>query len=218
VETYRVRVTRKHPLAPGVMEIGLERPSDFQMQAGQKIRFHHRGLARDYTLINAPDEDQLVICAIQVPQGNFSPGLMQSPLGTVYEISKPFGYFTFQVSVRTAVFLATGTGIAPFVAFVRAGVRDFILLQGARSDEHLYYWSEMMAAARTYVPCLTRTAEDLQLVPETFQGRVTGYLETRLPVAGYDFYLCGSGAMVDAATRIIDRRFAGSLVYGESFF
>ena len=42
----------------------------------------------------------------------------------------PHGYFTFRDFRLKPVFVATGTGIAPFVSMVRAGAKGFIVLHG----------------------------------------------------------------------------------------
>lgn len=208
------------------MEYGFERPGDFEIRPGQKITFYYPApvpeLSRDYTLINAFDDDELTICVRTVPSGRFTPHLARASVGDRFEISKPHGYFAFQPSSRKPVFVATGTGIAPFVAFVRSGVRDFLLLHGVQSRKDLYYLDILAEAARIHVACLSADTPadtiDSPSVATEFPGRVTGYLRERLPDGAYDFYLCGRGEMVEEAVHIVDDRFPGSLVFSEPFF
>jgi len=52
---------------------------------------------------------------------------------------------------------------------------------------------------------------------EGFSGRVSQYLEHHLEPGVYDFYLCGTQAMIRDVMLIIDSHFSGSLVYTEQF-
>ena len=64
-------------------------------------------------------------------------------------MSGPRGHFLYQSRERRAVCVATGTGIAPFVAMLRAGLgRDALLLHGVREATELYYAELIAAAAR----------------------------------------------------------------------
>lgn len=214
----QVEVAARRWLSSRAFEIRFSRPVGLTFLPGQKIRFLQPETEKDYTLINGPQDPQLALCVRHIPGGRFSPQLAQAPLGCRFRISKPFGYFTFKASVRQAVLVATGTGIAPFVAFARDGVREFILLHGVRTADELYYARLLSNAARSYIPCLSAEPAHPGPWPGTFQGRVSRYLETGLADGVYDFYLCGGSGMIRDTTRIIDRRFAESHLYTETFF
>jgi ferredoxin-NADP reductase len=113
------------------------------------------------------------------------------------------------------VFVATGTGIAPFSAMALSGVSNFTLLHGVNTSDDLYYAELFRAQAAHYVPCLSEQTVPLQ---GAFQGRVTAYLEQQLPPGKYTFYLCGRQAMIHDATHLIDERFHGSKIYTEIFY
>ncbi len=121
--------------------------------------------------------------------------------------------------------MATGTGIAPFAAMVRSGVRGFLLLHGVREPEEFYYQDLFRDAAARVVPCLTGRDLGGGQGPggppgpeETFAGRVTAYIEEHLPRRPYDFYLCGREEMIRDVTFLVDEAFPGSRVYSEIFF
>lgn len=218
MKPYRIILKRRRHLPDDTDEVIFHRPCEFFFQAGQKIRFFHRSITRDYTLINGPDGDELAICVRIVPQGRFSPYLRQAPIGAPFQISAPFGYFTYRPSSRPAVFIATGTGIAPFVAFARDGASGFTLLHGARSVEELHYRNEVAAAASTYIPCISSSQPpELDGAATVYGGHVTTFLKNRMAVAEYDFYLCGRGEMIEQSIEIIDQRFPRSLVFCERF-
>jgi ferredoxin-NADP reductase len=136
-------------------------------------------------------------------------------IGTKITFSGPFGYFVFQSVQRKPIFVATGTGIAPFCSMLRSGIRDVILLHGARNPEELYYASEIQKSANHYVACLSEAANNHT---DYFPGRVTDYLQKELPRDIYDFYLCGGGEMIRDVTLLVDERFPGSYIYTEPFY
>ena len=214
VDILDVQLTRRRWLTAHTFELCFTRPPGLVFRPGQKVGFFHQACRRDYSLISASQDQELAICVRQVPQGRFSPLLAMAPMGSHFRIKPPFGFFTFQSSDRQAVFIATGTGIAPFVAFVRAGVRNFHLLHGVRLAEELYYQPELSQAALSYTACVSGE----QRAGTAFAGRVTTYLEHHFKPGAYDFYLCGRAEMIRDATRLIDQRFSGSYVFSETFF
>jgi ferredoxin-NADP reductase len=217
-ETYSVRLLKRRRLDESAFEFTFSRPDGFSFRAGQCIRFEHPSAERDYSLVNAPAAAELQVCVRILQGGRFTPRLARAALHSRFDISGPHGYFIFQPSERPPVFVATGTGIAPFVAMARSGVRGFTLLHGAREAAGLYYQDEMRAAASGYMACLSGTAASAAAPAEAFAGRVTAYLEAHLPPGAYDFYLCGRSEMIRDVTLLADRRFGASLVRSEIFF
>ena len=109
--------------------------------------------------------------------------------------------------------MATGTGIAPFAAYARSGVRGYTMLHGAKMASKLAYRDMLSAGSKAYIPCLSRAGKD----GPWFNGRVTDYLEKSLPQGRYQFYLCGHREMILDATDIIDERFPDSRIFTERF-
>jgi benzoate/toluate 1,2-dioxygenase reductase subunit len=205
-------------LTAHTFEIRFRRPAEFAFLPGQKVQVIHEGVKRDYSLLTTPDDDELAICVRHIPQGRMSPVLAHARVGRVFHLTPAFGFFLFQPSRRPAVFVATGTGIAPFVAFARSGVQRFQLLHGVRCAEELYYHDLLAPAASSFIACLSGPRSPDTHWPHVFTGRVTAYLENQLIAGDYDFYLCGRGEMVRDALRIIDQRFPSSRVFTETFF
>jgi len=125
-------------LTDNSIELRLQRPKGFEFKPGQYIRLHHETLERDYSLASGPDDPELRLVVRVFPQGRVSTFLTAIADGTPLSFSGPLGYFIFQTSDRTPVFVATGTGVAPFVAMSRAGFKGYICLHGAKDlDAHL---------------------------------------------------------------------------------
>ncbi len=201
-------------LSGKAFEIALAKPPSFHFTPGQRICLSHEGRERDYSLISAPDDDVLTLCIRYVKEGRVSPFLAMAPVGTSLSFTGPRGYFTYKPSPRRAIFVATGTGIAPFVSMSRSGLRGFTLLHGARSERELYYEALFRSVSGSYIPCITESSEGEDL----FHGRVTDYLNSMMPREDYDFYLCGRGEMIRDVTLLVDAHFPGSLVYAETFY
>lgn len=214
-ETWSGRLLERRRLTAGTFELRISRPPGFAFQAGQRIALRTEATERDYTLVSAPADDDLVVLVRLIPAGRVTPFLDQAPIGSELLFSGPSGYFCLRPDPRPTVMVASGTGIAPFTAMVRAGARPLALLHGVRTAEELYYRAELQTAAERYVPCLSAKA----LLPAgAFGGYVTDYLQTRLDPLTCDFYLCGRMEMIRDAMQIIDTRFPDARVYTEAFF
>ena len=136
-------------------------------------------------------------------------------IGQEMKFSGPHGYFVFHPSPRPPIFVATGTGIAPFCSMARSGITGFTLLHGVDNSAELYYASEIQEPAKQYVACLSGKIEENS---GYFRGRVTEYIQKKLLIRAYDFYLCGRRDMIRDVTLLVDECFAGSHVYTELFY
>jgi NAD(P)H-flavin reductase len=128
------------------------------------------------------------------------------------------GYFLFHASQRPAVFVATGTGIAPFVAYARAGIKGALLLHGVRRHQDLYYRRELEGCVKRYVACLTQALPSKPQTDNEFRGQVDDYIRNHLRPGAYDFYVCGHRQMIQTVTHLVDQRFQKSRIYGERFY
>jgi ferredoxin-NADP reductase len=216
--TQTTELLQRRWLTKNAFEIELTRPPSLTFEPGQTLRFLHGSLERYYSLLSTPDDPTLVLCVYFVPRGRFSPILAEAGIGSSFSVTGPHGYFTFSGSERAPVFVATGTGVAPFVSMARSGVTDFILLHEVESAEDLYYQDLFRKIASNYVPCLSEASAVDPLPPGTFRGSAAGFLKINLPPASYDFYLCGERDMTHDVTLLADEQFPGSYVFKEVFF
>lgn len=212
---YQTRLVQRKRVSEETFEIRVRRPRDFAFQAGQHIRLTDEKWERDYSMVSAPDADHLDLYIRQIAGGKLSVLLAEAEMGTLLRFSGPHGYLVFRPSSRAAVFVATGTGIAPFLSMIRSGVSGFTLLHGVRHLTELYGASFARSRAGLYVPCVTRESSESVGEADIFPGRVTEYLGSRFPPGAYDFYVCGGPEMIRDITFLADERFPGSLVYSE---
>lgn len=205
-------------LSKNAFEIELSRPASFEFEPGHTLLLIYGSTERHYSLISIPTDGTLAICVQYIPHGTLSPILAEAAIGSQFKFSGPHGYFTFKPSPRTPVFVATGTGIAPFVSFARSGINNFTLFHEATAAEELYYQSYFKEIKSTYHLCLPSIQTTSPKPEGVFQGHVTQCIKSHLPRNTYDFYLCGHQQMIRNVTLLVDDWFAGSYVYTEVFF
>ena len=215
-QIHTFELLQRNRLSADSFELAISRPLHFTFQPGQRIRLLDRSQERDYSLANAPEDAFLRLCIRRVQGGSFSTQLYTAAIGSRFEFTGPHGHFLFRPSGRSAVFVATGTGAAPFASMARAGERGFTLLHGVRAPEDLLYADLFQTTANVYVPCIS--GETSPAARMMYQGWVTSYVDRELPPDEYDFYLCGRSEMIRDVTWLIDDRFPGSKVYSEIFF
>jgi ferredoxin-NADP reductase len=214
-ETWSAKLLKRRRLTESTFELQLSKPNGFAFQPGQRITLQHDRCERDYTLTNTISESYLSVLVRRIAAGQMTPFLDQAPIGARLSFTGPAGHFHFHPGRRPAVMVATGTGIAPFVAMIRAGVKPRLLLHGVRTSAELYYREELAVAASRYVPCLST---DTSCDGEFFRGYVTHFMQTRQSLGDCDFYLAGRMEMIHDAMQIIDTCSPSARVFTEAFF
>jgi len=149
-----------------------DEPVDFL--AGQYVGLQYRGTPRAYSLASSPTESELEICVRRVPGGKLSPQLCDElAVGDEVTIRGPYGELVLQDhSPRDVVFLATGTGVAPFKSMIDyifetgrdkegGDRRNIWLFLGTAWQDDLPYRTAFRQRQREhenfhFVPCLSR--------------------------------------------------------------
>ncbi|MCA1755463.1 MAG: hypothetical protein LC641_12380, partial [Spirochaeta sp.] len=169
----------------------------------------------------------------------------KAPIGAEVSVRLPVGDFVLRHTERRRVYVATGTGITPFVAMLQTapqntcGQRDLLVFGCRLRRENLakMLFSDLNDGSRpSVVTCLSREDADPLLYPENlaaehsqldqleFGGRVTSLLDRALSKATpagiepsvTDFYLCGNPSMVEDARQLLARSGAAG-IYEERF-
>src|SRR5882672_2279454 len=166
-------------------------------------------ITRAYSLASPPADDaRFAFCLNRVQDGFMSNHLCDMAEGDEIAFQGPFGSFILRPPLRDTVFIATGTGIAPFRSMLhwlladpsRHEGRKFWLLFGVRYEQDIYYREEFerFAAEHSnfhFLPTLSRGGSD-------WQG-LRGYVQQHLPeIVGNRTdmyaYICGLDKMVSA--------------------
>ena len=133
--------------------------------------------------------------------------------GDEIECQGPFGDFILRPPMRDTLFIATGTGIAPFRSILHWLLADhsrhqdktLTLIFGNRTENDIYYHEEFLELAEKhanfrYLPTLSRG-------DERWEG-LRGYVQEHVPdiAAGHTdmhAYICGLDKMVKANRELL---------------
>jgi len=194
-----VSITFNEELSEGIYLIGFKR--NFLFKAGQVIgiAMEEKGPRRLYSICSGELEEEIHILYKVVDEGFLTPQLSGLEIGDTIWITAPGGEFTGDKD--PAVWIATGTGIAPFYSMFRSGLgENKTLLHGNRFLEQFNYYDEFQEAlGQDYIRCCSADNSE-----EVYQGRVTGYLEELEELKpALKYYLCGSADMVVEARDIL---------------
>jgi ferredoxin--NADP+ reductase len=182
-----------------------------------------RLLQRPYSAASSPGRGSEVEFLIRrVDGGALTPRLWASPPGLRLRLGRPKGLFALQPDdPRTHLFVATGTGIAPFMAMLaelRARSRPprAIVVHGVSHPAELAYRDDLEGGPGrtpdiTYVPTVSRPADPGSAGWTGRTGRVETIVESVIDGHGVDSattiaYLCGNPEMIDSVGHILAAR------------
>ncbi len=154
-----------------------------------------------------------------VPGGMLTPTLWRAIPGTRVWLGRPKGEFMLDsADDRTHLFVASGTGLAPFVSMSRALARrlsppSVVLLHGVATSADLAFGAELAALADRGLPLAMEPTVSRPADPASagWRGR-TGRAEESLNSVLVDHglrpgetvaYLCGNPGMVEAASAVL---------------
>lgn len=191
--------------------------SRFKFVAGQHISLSIAGdyQSREYSIYSAEEGGSLEVLVKEVEGGYFSPKLKHLKVGDMVEVHGPFGKFGLDEKRKDShkhVFIASGTGIAPFHSMVKSYPElDYHLIHGVRYLEEGYEKEDYKAERFTL--CTSRDKKG------DFNGRVTDYLKKTEFDKDTCFYLCGNSDMIfDSMEILSDKGFGRENVTVEVYF
>ena len=198
-------------------ELTCSRPPGFSFLAGQYVTLSLGEIGREYTIISAPNAPVLQFLIRWVPGGELSGQLARLDQGSRLSMARVKGYLTYRPTSRSVILVATGVGIAPFVSMVADGVTGFTLIHGVRRLSGLYYRQRLVTAAGQYTACLSGGEKPEHCGVPVWPGYVTDYVKRTVQPGEYEFYLCGSRAMIHDMTHMLDEYFPGTMIYSEAY-
>jgi CDP-4-dehydro-6-deoxyglucose reductase, E3 len=206
----RATVLEFHDIAPEVRHFVFEVPEVEQLhfKPGQFVSFREtigdKMITRPYSIVSLPDGNRFELCLNLVHEGIFTPHLFAMRPGDSIEMAPPLGFFTVRDPSKEALFVATGTGIAPFRAMApdylsHPHSKQLTLLFGVRNEHTIYYRGDFEILATRYTNF--RFWPTLSRADSSWHGR-TGHVQTHLLEAigsrrDLDVYICGLKVMVD---------------------
>ncbi len=176
-QTFTARLARSVALSEPTKHLEFEVPGQprFGFVAGQWLSFKTNKpdgeeITRAYSIASPPAEDnRFALCLNRVQDGFMSNFLCDMKEGKEIRCQGPFGDFILRPPLRDTIFIATGTGIAPFRSMLEWLLADparhldkqFWLLFGNRTEKDIYYHQEFLSLAARhanfhYMPTLSR--------------------------------------------------------------
>jgi len=217
VAEHSVSILGRKWLDEETFELICTRPKGFEFVAGQHVTMHYQEDEREYTILSPPSADSLHFLIKRINHGRLSSILATLEPESDLAVSKAKGYLIYRRTDRPIFFVGTGVGIAPFVSMAAAGVRNFTLLHGAREVTGLFYRRDLVIAADRYIPCISGQIKQGTNVVDLHRGYVTDYVDRFIKPGAYDFYLCGSRAMIHDMTHLLDQHYPETRIYSEAF-
>lgn len=215
-KTLPARVQKLTRAAPDVMIVDLKLPPNVRLQflAGQYIDILlPGGRRRAFSLANPPENDDCLQLHVRhVPGGLFTDRVFATMKERdVVRIRGPHGVFYLREEpTKPMLLVAGGTGFAPIKAIVEHALaedcgRPMSIYWGGRTQVDLYQldvaeaWQNRNAQVR-FVPVLSDAEGDTTWVGR--RGLVHEAAMHDYPdLSGFQAYVCGSPAMVNAARR-----------------
>jgi ferredoxin-NADP reductase len=220
-QTFATRLVRSISLSTQTKHLEFEVPSvtRFGFVPGQWLSFKTykpdgEEITRAYSIASPPgDGNRLALCLNRVQDGFMSNFLCAMAEGQEISCQGPFGDFILRPPLRDTVFIATGTGVAPFRSMlhwlladpVRHQEKKLWLLFGNRTEADIYYHEEFrdLAARHAnfhYLPTLSRSAPEWLGLRGYVQGHLPGIVERRNDMHAY---ICGLDKMVKANRELL---------------
>ncbi len=134
---------------------------------------------RAYSMVTPPQEPELEFYCVVVPDGQFSPLLLQQQIGDhIWVERQAFGFLTLDrfTSADTLWLIATGTGISAFLPMLKVAeiwqkFKTVILVHGVRQPDELAYREqiETLVQHRKKMP-----GGQLKYLPVCSQSKLNG--------------------------------------------
>jgi len=220
-KSYQARLVTSTALSDFTKQLvfEIEGVSRFGFVAGQWLSFKHvrpdgEEITRAYSIASAPNDDHKIsLCLNRVQDGFMSNYLCDMSESDVIACQGPFGDFILRPPLRDTIFIATGTGIAPFRSMLhwlladesRHEGKQLSLVFGSRTEADIYFHAEFLELAERhpnfhYRPTLSRGAPDWQGLRGYVQDHVGEIVRGRTDMHAY---ICGLDKMVKANRELL---------------
>jgi ferredoxin-NADP reductase len=234
-KTYSARLVRSNPLSEFTKHLEFEvlEVARFGFVPGQWLSVKAdtpdgEEITRAYSIASPPSANgHVAFCLNRVQDGFMSNHLCDLAEGAEITFQGPFGDFILRPPLRDTIFIATGTGIAPFRSMLHAmfesGIpqsdvqitrspdrpitrsSQFWLLFGARYEQDIYYRDEFARLAAEhanfhFLPTLSRGSTEWRGLRVYVQEHVQSIVGDRKDMLAY---ICGLDKMIQANRELL---------------
>ncbi len=228
--TQTATLIAKKLIAEEVYDLVFHVPQPFTFAPGQYITIlvptlDGKKLGRSYSIASLPGDNRFTLIIKLVPNGLASGYVEKMQAGEVISFVGPIGRFVLSQLPLDFVFVATGTGLAPFIPMIATVLakqpeRKVALLLGFRHEEDMFYHDEIHTWQKDYAafePVLALT-KPLQTW-SGYTGRVTAYLSEHPEfLQNKQLYICGNGSMItDVQTIAVSQGLPKEQIFFEKY-
>jgi len=234
-QTFTARLVRSGALSELTkhLEFEMKNVPRFGFVAGQWLSFktnkpHGEETTRAYSIASPPsDDNHFALCLNRVQDGFMSNFFCDMKEGDEISCQGPFGDFILRPPMRDTIFIATGTGIAPFRSMLhwlfnppedgrprpsssgggdaRHQGKQLYLLFGNRTERDIYYHEEFVRLAGDhanfhYMPTLSRGGPGWKGLRGYVQEHVPAIAQGRTDMHAY---ICGLDKMIKANRELL---------------
>lgn len=233
----KVVLKERKTLCADTMAFYLNKPDDFEFEAGQFVNFtlldsaHSdlRGSTRALSIASAPHERNLMV-AMRMRATAFKRGLNSLPIGTEVLLQGPYGWMTLPKSGnRPVVLLAGGIGITPFRSLVWQAAeslspRKILLFYSVRVPEEAAFLEELQEMEhyneRYKLICTVTQPQKTRTPWQEETGRISiDMLSKWIPdLSAPIYYIAGPPGMVAGARKtLVDAGISEQDIRAEEF-
>lgn len=177
-------------------------PKEITFLSGQTVMLYvAQGVNRIMSIASPPSEKTSITLVHDVsPMGVYSQWALSAKVGDPMEFMGPLGAFILdRESHRKKVFVATGTGIAPFHSMILDCISnsEIVLYWGLRHEEDIFWQKELEQLAGQYpnfhfLLTLSQGTDRWQ----GKRGHVQDHIFSQQNLTEAEYYVCGNRVMV----------------------
>lgn len=157
---------------------------------------------REYSIYSGINNSSIEVLIKEVDEGIVSNRLKKVKAGEELSVKGPYGFFLTDAKPEKGeklLFVASGTGIAPFHSFVMSNPdADYRIIHGIRNMDEAYDRDHYKEGS--YFACTSRGNMG------DYNGRLTDYLLSGVEQKADKVYLCGNSSMIYDAMEILRKQ------------
>jgi len=190
---------------------------DMQFEAGQHILLGRQNDPdqREYSIYSGDSDEYLEVLIKEVSDGKVSKQLRDINPGELLNVEGPLGFFGLnkdKINSGKFLFIASGTGIAPFHSMIKSYPKlNYTILHGIKTAKEAYGKEDF--TSDRYIMCTSRDETG------DFNGRVTDYIKQNNFDKDTICYFCGNFKMIKEAMDLLEKKgIPGDQLHAEVYF
>jgi len=183
----------------------------------------NKSINREYSSYTSNDSNEIGFLIRRIEGGIMTNLLDKMEVGEKINIYGPYGSFILnekQISEKKIIFIASGTGVAPFVSIVESyNLKNYELFLGVRTSEDIPD-AEKFYQSKCY-HCISRDPMIKQ--NNHYKGRITDNLDKLDFISDFDnaiYMICGNSFMISDVYDMLvkNKKINPNNIITESFF